>query len=315
MNYDFQPTTEFEFKKTYHRATEAVRLVGTGLCDKSERLKRLIAVTVIYSEGGATQPFEYRLEEIASIPSGWYDGENSAPTPAAVGAMRQFLEDVSLLSSPLPHLYPIPSGGVVAEWSLGYREASAEIDPSGDQLGLNAVNTVTADELDMLIALNSPNLMREFKSFMSTISSEEDRPMPVDSQYRLPTSDELLMRQVHPSQITEKRPSSRCFTSTGTDKGHLSADRESLLSPREAYEQYLQRKQLSEGGGTWGVSIAEFGQLGLLSCSDPLSENESHALVDFTSAGENKKQLTKGKLAYAKAIARKRLHPLSAADL
>ncbi len=138
--------------------------------------------------------------------------------------------------------------------------------------------------------------------------------MPVDSQSRLPTSDELLMRQVHPSQITEGRPSSRCFTPTGTDKGHLSADRESLLTPKEAYERYLQRKQLLEGGGTWGVSVAEFEQLGLLSYSDPLPDNASHALVDFTSAGDEKKQLTKGKLAYAKAIERKRLHPPPAAD-
>ena len=138
--------------------------------------------------------------------------------------------------------------------------------------------------------------------------------MPVDSQFRLSKSDELLMRQVHPSQITEGRPSSRCFTPTGPDKGYLSADRGSLLSPKEAYERYLLRKQLSEGGGTWGVSIAEFEQLGLFSYSDPLPENVSHALVDFTSAGDDKKQLTKGKLAYAKAMARKRLHPPSAVD-
>ena len=172
-SYDFQPATEFEFKKAYQRATETVRLVGTGLYDKNERLKRLIAVTIVYSEGGAIQPFEARLEEIAATPAGWYDGENPAPSPAAVEAMRQFLEEVSLLSSPLPHLYPIPSGGVVAEWSLGDWEASAEVVPSGEQLALNAVNTTTADELDMLVGLNSPDLMKEFKSFMGAISSEE----------------------------------------------------------------------------------------------------------------------------------------------
>ena len=173
-NYDFQPSTEFEFKKAYQRTTETVRLVGTGLYDKSERLKRLIAVNILYSEGGAIQPFKSRLEEIAATSAGWYDGENPAPTPVAVEAMRQFLEAISLLSSPLPHLYPIPSGGVVAEWSLGAWEASAEVDPSGGQLALNAVNTVTADELDMLVGLNSSGLIKEFKSFMSAISSEEE---------------------------------------------------------------------------------------------------------------------------------------------
>lgn len=133
--------------------------------------------------------------------------------------------------------------------------------------------------------------------------------MPIDAESRLPGSDELLTRQVHPSQMTEGRPSSRSFTPTDKDAGRLSADRESLLSPRDAYERYLQRKKLTEAGGTWGVSIQEFLTLGLASYSDPISDNSAHVLVDFSSAGDVKKQQTVGKLAYAKAKARGRLHP------
>lgn len=91
----------------------------------------------------------------------------------------------------------------------------------------------------------------------------------------------------------------------------MSADRESLLSPREAYERYLQRKQLAEAGGTWGVSIQEFASLGLHSYADALPDNSAHVLVDFNSVGDAKKQQTVGKLAYAKAKARGRLHPRS----
>lgn len=91
----------------------------------------------------------------------------------------------------------------------------------------------------------------------------------------------------------------------------MSADRGSLLSPREAYERYLQRKKLTEAGGTWGVSIEEFANLGLKSYADALPDNPAHALVDFTSTGDAKKQQTVGKLAYAKAKARGRLHPLT----
>lgn len=133
--------------------------------------------------------------------------------------------------------------------------------------------------------------------------------MPINDQSRLTASDELLTRQVHPSQITEGRPSSRLFTPTDRDAGHLSADRESLLSPRDAYESYLQRKKLIEAGGTWGVSIQEFVSLGLSSYADPIPDNAAHVLVDFTSAGDAKKQQTVGKLAYAKAKERGRLHP------
>ncbi|MGS0756100.1 hypothetical protein ACVBEH_16495 [Roseateles sp. GG27B] len=91
----------------------------------------------------------------------------------------------------------------------------------------------------------------------------------------------------------------------------MSADRESLLSPREAYEQYVRRKQLTEAGGTWGVSIQEFANLGLAAYADSIPDNSAHVLVDFTSAGDAKKQQTVGKLAYAKAKARGRLHPSS----
>lgn len=133
--------------------------------------------------------------------------------------------------------------------------------------------------------------------------------MPINDESLLPASDELLTRQVHPSQMAEGRPSARSFTPTDTDQGHLSADRESLLSPREAYEQYLARKQLTEAGGTWGVSIQEFSDLGLASYTDPVPDNVAHVLVDFTSAGDAKKQQAMGKVAYAKAKARGRLHP------
>lgn len=135
--------------------------------------------------------------------------------------------------------------------------------------------------------------------------------MPINDESVLSASAELLTRQVHPSQMAEGRPSARLFTPTDKDNGHLSADRESLLSPRDAYERYLQRKQLTEAGGTWGVSIQEFSSLALASYADPIPDNSAHVLVDFTSAGDTKKQQTLGKLAYAKAKARGRLHPPS----
>ena len=135
--------------------------------------------------------------------------------------------------------------------------------------------------------------------------------MPINDESLLSESTELLMRQVHPTQMTEGRPSARSFTPTDKDEGRLSVDRESLLSPREAYERYLQRKQLTEAGGTWGVSIQEFVSLGLASYADPIPDNSAHVLVDFTSAGDTKKQQILGKLAYAKAKARGRLYPPS----
>lgn len=133
--------------------------------------------------------------------------------------------------------------------------------------------------------------------------------MPVHETKLLVESGELLMRQVHPSQITEGRPAQATFTPTNRDTGLLSADRQSLISPREAYERYLRNKNLAAAGGTWGVSVKELQDLGLSSYSDPLPDNAAHALVDFTSIEDQKLRHTKGKLVYAKARDRGRLYP------
>lgn len=174
--FDFQPSTEFEFTKAYNRAAENVRLVGTGLYDKNERLRRLLAVNVIYSEGGATQPFESRLEEIRATPSGWYDDDNPAPSTSAIEAMRRLLADVSMQPIPLPHLYPLPNGGIAAEWTIGAWEASAEIDETGSRVTLNAVNTNTVGEVDMVIDLRSTELLSQFVTFMNAMSTYEEIP-------------------------------------------------------------------------------------------------------------------------------------------
>lgn len=174
--FDFQPSTEFEFKKAYSRASENVRLVGTGLYDKNERLRRLLSVNVIYSEGGATQPFESRLEEITATPAGWYDDKNPAPSTSAIEAMRRLLVDVSMQPVPLPHLYPLPNGGIAAEWTIGAWEASAEVDETGSQVNLNAVNTDTVEMVDMVIDLQSTELMPQFMTFISAMSADEEMP-------------------------------------------------------------------------------------------------------------------------------------------
>lgn len=133
--------------------------------------------------------------------------------------------------------------------------------------------------------------------------------MPVAEANKLTASDELLMRQVHPNNmIQEGRLWSGAFTPTKTDAGLLSADRDSIISPKDAYERYLRVKALAQAGGTWGVSVIEFTSIGLECYSDPVAGNDAHALVDFAAKGAGK-QKALGKLAYSKASARGRLYP------
>ncbi len=168
-SHDFRPVSDYEFNKAYSRAKAVVRLVGTGLYDKADRLKRLLNVNIVYDDGGATQPFHERLEEISSTPEGWYDGENPAPTGASIAAMRDFLEMVCMLPIPMPYLYPTPEGGIVAEWSVGSWEASAEIDLDGSVLTLNAVNADSLEEIDRAMAISTPDLRGEFDAFMKHV--------------------------------------------------------------------------------------------------------------------------------------------------
>jgi hypothetical protein len=174
--FDFQPPTEFEFEKAYNRPNEPVRLVGNGLYDRNERLRRLVAVNVVYSDGGTTQPFEARLQEISSTGAGWYDDENPAPSAAGIAAMRQFLEGVSSQPVAQPYLYPLPHGGIVAEWSLGPWEASAEIDANGLSVALHAINAETLEEIYVSDELQNPSLMSQFMVFMNAMVADGEQP-------------------------------------------------------------------------------------------------------------------------------------------
>ena len=132
--------------------------------------------------------------------------------------------------------------------------------------------------------------------------------MPVTEDNKLAASDELLMRQVHPNMMQEGRLWSGAFTPTKVDNGLLSADRDSLISPKDAYERYLKLKALAQAGGSWGVSINEFKVIDLVCYSDPIPDNDAHALVDFAAQGAGKEKGL-GKLADARASARGRLYP------
>lgn len=132
--------------------------------------------------------------------------------------------------------------------------------------------------------------------------------MPVAEANKLAASNEVMMRQVHPKMMQEGRLWSGAFTPTKTDNGLLSADRDSIISPKDAYERYLKLKELVQAGGSWGVTINEFQEIGLVCYSDSLLDNDAHVLVDYTAKGAEK-EIGLGKLAYSKASARGRLYP------
>jgi len=131
--------------------------------------------------------------------------------------------------------------------------------------------------------------------------------MPVD-QINLLTTDEILHRQCNSKTIQDGRPWSRLFCPTDRDEGHLSADRETLRTPKDAFEAYLAAKGADSSGGVWGVTVQEFRGLDLSSYADAIEDNVAHALVDFSSLSKDS-ILEKAKLARDMALTRKRLYP------
>jgi hypothetical protein len=171
--FDFRPLSEFEFQKAYTRPTQRVRLIGTGLYDRSERLRRLLDVSIVYNDDEPRQPFEERLDEIAQAQVGWYEPGNPAPAQAAVEAMRNFVRLAVLeVGAHAPYLYPLPDGGVAAEWTMGAWEASANIAPEGASIELHAINTESAQELRDELATDAFDLAAHFSTFWDVITTD-----------------------------------------------------------------------------------------------------------------------------------------------
>lgn len=109
----------------YRQGTRA-RVRGTGVFDRNDRLLRLDHVETIT----VLEPLDIRaqLAELRTLRSGWLDGEGTAPAHAGLdwldkGFDLRYADDLAL-----PHVYPTPSGGVLAEWTFGELEASVEFD-------------------------------------------------------------------------------------------------------------------------------------------------------------------------------------------
>lgn len=171
--FDFRPLSEFEFQKAYARPTQRARLIGTGLYDRSERLRRLLDVSIVYNDDEPRQPFDERLDEIAQAQEGWYAPGNPPPSQPAVEGMRNFVRLAVLeVGTHAPYLYPLPEGGIAAEWTIGPWEASANITPEAKTIELHAINTDSMQELQDQLAIDSVDLIARFSKFWDVMTTD-----------------------------------------------------------------------------------------------------------------------------------------------
>lgn len=132
------------------------------------------------------------------------------------------------------------------------------------------------------------------------------------------TPEELLFRQVHPTQRQSGVLSSAMFIPTPDDEDQLSVDRKSLTTAKDSFELFTGNGLASVA--VVGVTVGEFGKEGLPCHPDPLpatgtlKANPAHAYVDYSGAtGTNKRKRMAQRLRTV-AAGRGILHPPQSAS-
>ena len=99
---------------------------GVGRFDRGDRLLGFECIEHM----GLVDPLDVaaQIDELRRLKDGWLDGQGTAPASVGLDWLndafnRHYPDDL-----PLPHLYPTDPGGVQAEWTMGPREITLEVD-------------------------------------------------------------------------------------------------------------------------------------------------------------------------------------------
>jgi hypothetical protein len=122
-----------------------VQIQGIGRFNRNELLlgfESIEQITIL-----DTLDIDSRLDEMRILRDGWLDGRGEAPPHAGLDWLSEVFDKNYPDKLPLPYLYPTPTGGVQAEWSLGKSEISLDID-LGTHIGRWHSLNVDTDEED-----------------------------------------------------------------------------------------------------------------------------------------------------------------------
>ena len=89
---------------------------------------------------------QVRLQTLADLPEGWLDGDGAKLPSAGISWVGDVLTSALASGLPEPALFPTPAGNVLAEWSAGVWEISAEFDLAARSVEVAAVNVATGDD-------------------------------------------------------------------------------------------------------------------------------------------------------------------------
>jgi hypothetical protein len=128
----------------------------------------------------------------------------------------------------------------------------------------------------------------------------------------LDSTEEVLFRQIHPTQYDNSHPASGQFAPSLKDEGKLSVDRSSITTADASHALFTGNG--FDSAAVYGVSVGEFSAESLPCYPDPLkaegtlAANPAHAYADFQSVSTSQGKKIAKRLRNA-AVKRGRLHP------
>lgn len=84
-----------------------------------------------------------QLDELRLLKDGWLEGEGLSPPKAGLDWLQDAFDRHFPDEAPLPHLYPTEAGGIQAEWSIGQREITLELNLDAHSGEWHALDTET----------------------------------------------------------------------------------------------------------------------------------------------------------------------------
>ena len=123
----------------------------------------------------------FRLEELAALQNGWLDGTGVAPDKDALPKLARLFDTSFDSDLPLPFLYPIPEGGLQAEWNLGDWSVTLEIELEHFGAAFHALDLKTGASDELTLSLNSPAEWARLNGFLKNLEKQYAEEHQIDS--------------------------------------------------------------------------------------------------------------------------------------
>ncbi len=115
-----------------------------------------------------------RLDELRLMKNGWLEGKGLAPPHVGLDWLSRAFDDHYPGNLPLPYLYPTEEGGIQAEWTLGPKEVSLEIELSRHSGEWHVLDMETNDVSERTLNIEDVSDWRWLAEQIRQMNQEEE---------------------------------------------------------------------------------------------------------------------------------------------